>query len=367
MRQARTVLPTYSADVFGVCSALYELGGMIVMHDASGCNSTYTTHDEPRWYGGDGAVFVSALTETDAIMGNDERLISDMLAAAEQVKPKFAAIAGTPIPMMTGMDYDAVAIEFERRSGIPCFGFSTNSMRSYLCGVSEAFDALAARMTNRDAGKRSGCVNIIGATPLDFSINGRVEAIKNLLISNGFEIISTWAMGSSLDEIARAGEAEVNLVISSTGSKAANRLNELFGTPYTVGCPVGDEFSKLVIDALFQSASDGKNRIAFSDIVPEPDERSFIIGESVISRSYAADTFLRTGKAPVTICPLEKLPELKGILSENDIYASEEEELQVILEGACAVTADPLYKPVAPSGCEFNALAHEAFSGRIFH
>ena len=43
------ILSTYSADTFGVCSALFELGGMIVMHDPSGCNSTYTTHDEPRW------------------------------------------------------------------------------------------------------------------------------------------------------------------------------------------------------------------------------------------------------------------------------------------------------------------------------
>ena len=41
---------TYTADVSGVCSMLYELGGMTVLHDPSGCNSTYTTHDEPRWY-----------------------------------------------------------------------------------------------------------------------------------------------------------------------------------------------------------------------------------------------------------------------------------------------------------------------------
>ena len=42
-------MSTYTADCSGVASALYELGGMTVIHDASGCNSTYTTHDEPRW------------------------------------------------------------------------------------------------------------------------------------------------------------------------------------------------------------------------------------------------------------------------------------------------------------------------------
>ena len=50
MRIVKRVLSTYSADNFGFCSALYELGGLVVMHDASGCNSTYNTHDEPRWY-----------------------------------------------------------------------------------------------------------------------------------------------------------------------------------------------------------------------------------------------------------------------------------------------------------------------------
>ena len=33
MRQAYRIIPIYTADVSGVCSALYELGGMTVMHD----------------------------------------------------------------------------------------------------------------------------------------------------------------------------------------------------------------------------------------------------------------------------------------------------------------------------------------------
>ena len=43
MKQTARILSTYSADTFGVCSALYELGGMIVIHDPSGCNSTWAS------------------------------------------------------------------------------------------------------------------------------------------------------------------------------------------------------------------------------------------------------------------------------------------------------------------------------------
>ena len=35
MKHVARILSTYSADTFGVCSALYELGGMIVIHDPS--------------------------------------------------------------------------------------------------------------------------------------------------------------------------------------------------------------------------------------------------------------------------------------------------------------------------------------------
>jgi len=68
MMQTARVISTYTADVSGVPSALFELGGMVIMHDASGCNSTYNTHDEPRWYDFDSMVYISGLSEMEAIM-----------------------------------------------------------------------------------------------------------------------------------------------------------------------------------------------------------------------------------------------------------------------------------------------------------
>ena len=99
MKRSYKIIPIYTADVSGVCSALYELGGMTVMHDPSGCNSTYNTHDEIRWYDQDSMIYISGLTEIDAVMGNDEKLICDIEIAAEELKPKFIALAGSPIPL----------------------------------------------------------------------------------------------------------------------------------------------------------------------------------------------------------------------------------------------------------------------------
>lgn len=365
MRQARTVLSTYSADVFGVCSALYELGGMIVMHDASGCNSTYSTHDEPRWYHSDSLVFISGLTEMEAIMGDDSKVTDDMLRAIHELQPAFAVLAGTPIPMMTGFDFSSAAAQLEEKSGIPCFGFQTNGMRSYICGVSEALAAFAERMTKENVSKREKTVNILGVTPLDFSLNGTVEAMVELLSNSGFEVIGTWAMGSSLEDLYLAGEAAVNLVVSGSGMKAAKILKQKFGTPYVVGAMMGKAMTDKVVQAMRQTEADGEDCIAFSDEKVQAENDCFIIGESVLSRSLANAIYLECGIMPRVIYPLELLPQLEGILSDADIHVMEEEEIAQTCAGARLVIADPLYRPVLPKDCQFISLPHEAFSGRI--
>ena len=70
-----------------------------------------------------------------------------------------------------------------------------------------------------------------------------LEELINMVpwLDNGFEVVSRWAMGSSLEEIARSAEADVNLVVSAAGLGAAEVLYEKFRIPYIVGVPVGDK------------------------------------------------------------------------------------------------------------------------------
>ena len=150
MRQAYRIIPIYTADVSGVCSALYELGGMTVMHDPSGCNSTYNTHDEIRWYEEDSLIFISGLTEIDAIMGNDEKFIHDIEEAARDLKPRFIALASSPIPYMNGTDFPAIAEVTEQDTGIPTFAVPTIGMHVYVRGAGMALEAIAEHFVNED-------------------------------------------------------------------------------------------------------------------------------------------------------------------------------------------------------------------------
>ena len=191
MRIVKRVLSTYSADNFGFCSALYELGGLVVMHDASGCNSTYNTHDEPRWYDTDSMVFISGLTEKDAIFGNDDRLIDDLVKAEEEMHPRFVAVCGGPLPHIIGTDFQAVAKAVWRRTGIPSFGLQTNGMDSYVRGAGGAL-AEIAELVKPPGRKRISLpgrikINLLGVTPLDFSVNGSVREMEKYLERQGSE------------------------------------------------------------------------------------------------------------------------------------------------------------------------------------
>ena len=391
MKQVSVIISTYTADVSGVCSALYELGGMVVIHDPSGCNSTYNTHDEPRWYDQDSLVFISGLSEIDAIMGNDEKFIDDIVRAAKDLSPRFIALVRTPVPMMIGTDFEAIRDIIAQETGLPVFYFATNGMHSYVQGAGMALEAVARSMVAEPPERTVELadaslsrpprrkINLLGVTPLDFSINGTLSSMRAFFEAHDCEIISTFAMGSSPEEIARAGEAEVNVVVSSVGLPAAKTLRERFGTPYVVGMPM-EPFADELLACLEEARRDGVCRAAYHEEDAGQDNPSaarqsvrteasaaapvYLIGEAVISQSLARAVSESYGCRTKVLCPLETEKELleEGLCLSVD----SEEEIAEILADAAGIIADPMYEPICPEGVPFYPLPHEAFSGRIY-
>lgn len=381
MKQIASRISIYSADAFGVCSALYELGGLCVMHDASGCNSTYNTHDEPRWYDFDSMVYISGLSEMEAIMGDDQKFIDDIVYTAKELSPNFIAMAGTPIPTMIGTDFKAIANIIEKETNIPTFGFDTTGMHSYVSGAYKAFEALAKRFLKRNDKESRGekkesidkesreakntiiKVNILGATPLDFSINKSVEAMVDLLKENNFEVISTWAMGSSLEYIKNAGDADVNLVVSYSGMGAAKYMYENLNIPYVIGTPFGKEFANKVIEDLKEVKSTKGNKISYDNRKIDKNAEITIVGESIMSESLAYAISKEKNKTVNVISSLETDEKL---LLEGDKIAMFEDDIEKCLKNSKTIIADPLFRPICPIDSNFISLPHEAFSGRIY-
>lgn len=401
MRQSYRIIPIYTADVSGVCSALYELGGMTVMHDPSGCNSTYNTHDEIRWYDQDSLIFISGLTEIDAIMGNDRKFIDDIEHAARELRPKFIALAGSPIPFMNGTDFPAIARVIETETGIPTFSVPTNGMHDYVYGAGIALEEIAKRFTGKteienDTQKRTSAdkiaetettddsrfpdsvvnvnpkkkekrsgrsVNLLGVTPLDFGPQKNVEIMKENLHNYGWNVLSAWAMGDTLETLQQAETADVNLVVSAVGLRAAKVLQEKFGTPYVIGTP-NEWLAETISEALKEAAEQQTDRkMVYLQNRMQKEAEITLIGEPVTMGSLAAGIEKKYGHSVRVFCPLK---ECENLVGEKDAIVLGEEAMEEALRDAKIIVADPLYKPICPAKCTFYELPHVAFSGRLW-
>ena len=259
--QTHVFTSTYTADVSGVCSALYELGGMTVIHDPSGCNSTYSTHDEPRWFDTDSLMFVSGLDEMTAVLGDDNVLIDDVTHAVRDLKPRFVTLCSGSIPHIIAFDCKGVAHLLEKRTGVPMLPVATTGNRSYVAGVGAALTEWVKRFADPSenpyrvgssgspdcsantlegaAGPESFSVNLLGVTPLDFSINGNVDAMRKVFDDAGIPVNCCAAMGESFDSLRHIFRASVNVVVSSCGRRLARYMEQTAGIPYVEGTPIG--------------------------------------------------------------------------------------------------------------------------------
>lgn len=362
IENAYRIIPVYTADVSGVCSALFELGGMTVMHDPSGCNSTYNTHDETRWYDQDSLIYISGLTEMDAVMGNDRKLINDVIDAADRLHPKFIALCGSPVPFLNGTDFNALARIIESETGIPSFAVETNGTHDYIQGASKAWEKIAERFIKKPECKKERAVNILGMTPLDYASSDSVSSMREIMESAGYTVQSVWAIGDSLDTLSTSGEASVNLVVSQTGMAAAKYMEEHFQIPYVTGVPLGP-VKDMVTEQLKKAEKEKRSIILCNRRKYNGQPQVALIGEPVTGGSLAWAISQKYGCSVRLFTPIEKSREL---LAEGDLLVRGEGAMEQALSNAEYIVADPLYAPVCPKESTFYELAHAAFSGRCY-
>ncbi|MBO6047423.1 MAG: hypothetical protein J6P61_06720 [Erysipelotrichaceae bacterium] len=354
MKQANVRLPVMTGDVSGVCSVLYELGGMVVMHDPSGCNSTYNTHDEIRWYDQPSLIFLSGLKHSDAIMGNDDKLINDIVTAAKMYQPNFIAICNSPIPYIIGTDFEAISLLVEQETGIPTFYVQTNAMHDYVHGASAALKKVVKMFAAHKRQSELPLVNIIGTTPLDYTNKKSIMSLKSWLTAQGYEVNANLSFDTQFDELKQLLDADVNLVVSGIGFETAKMLERDYGIPYVVGLPVKGMEEQLDI-CLKQAIKTKESCLAYER--EDSYEDYLFIGDPVVMGSLSCRVKGRV------LCPNESAVSL---LTTGGQLIDGEEELIEAIGHPEVVIADPLYNYYIDENVRFIELPHFALSGRLY-
>lgn len=434
--QTHVFTSTYTADVSGVCSALYELGGMTVIHDPSGCNSTYSTHDEPRWFDTDSLMFVSGLDEMTAVLGDDNVLIDDVTHAVRDLKPRFVTLCSGSIPHIIAFDCKGVAHLLEKRTGVPMLPVATTGNRSYVAGVGAALTEWVKRFADPlespyrvgssgspdcsantlegAAGPESFSVNLLGVTPLDFSINGNVDAMRKVFEDAGIPVNCCAAMGESFDSLRHIFRASVNVVVSSCGRRLARYMEQTAGIPYVEGTPIGaygatrlPELAKEAYEKKRTSLEDALEGASGSALTGSGDGASGTAGKETAARPGSLRMLLAKKKGDSEgIClwkgnPAHErwdVPDGQILIIGEEIFAQSlaaainqltpdcrhglqsfavwpdvdhgfpEDVLAELIRKSRYIIGDPLYRTIPHDSKQntFVDFPHEAYSGRIF-
>lgn len=360
-------LPPFSPDYSGASAVLFDLKTVTAMHDASGCTGNYTGYDDPRWYGSHSGIFCSGLRQIDAVLGDDEKLIKKMEAAARDIQPDLMALVGSPVPMVIGADLEGIAVELEERTGIPSFGFDTTGTAYYDRGAFRAAKALMDRYTAKQAAKEAAIerrVNILGALPMDFGKGEEIRDFKRFLAENGYETGLCLAMDYSLSDLKEAASAQVNLAVSRFGFLMAQYMEQRFRIPYLCGFPAGESGEKAWLEALERVRETKHSEILNAvDQKDGTDDMSIlIVGEQVMSNSLRYALFRDMGITRVTVgClygpePALTLPGDLDLSDEKKIrQAMNRPEYQMII-------ADPFLKVLLPENTEKKFLPFSQYA-----
>ncbi|WP_085832423.1 nitrogenase component 1 [Clostridium merdae] len=332
-------LPPFSPDYSGVCSAIFELNCVAVLHDASGCTGNYTGYDEPRWYGSKSAIFCSGLREIDAILGDDEKLIQKVLKAAESLNPELIVLIGSPVPMVIGTDMVGIAADIESRTGIPCLGFDTTGTKYYSDGIAQTCVALMERFTKTTDHKIQNGVNLLGITPLDFPSIATGD-LKALMKENGFELVCSFCDGFSMQAIENAAQASLNLVVSQSGLPPARYMEKHFGIPYLVQIPIGkaakEDWLSRIRDSLREQTT----------IIPTAkggEADTLILGDEILCRSIQLALEADYGITSDCGCLFGVENELEG---ENILNLSDEQKIEAAINSGKykRIIGDPMFR-----------------------
>ncbi|ABN07208.1 oxidoreductase/nitrogenase, component 1 [Methanocorpusculum labreanum Z] len=350
-------LPSFATDYSGAASVFYNMGGLVVIHEPSGCMGNFTGFDEPRWYHAPEMVFSSFIREEEATMGDESILLNKILQECASHHPKFVAILGTPVPALIGCDISGIATEVFDTTKIPAFGLNTTGFQYYDDGIKKALLMIEEQLMKDSEVKEPKTVNILGYTPIDFFLSGDDRRLASFVESCGFRILCSLP-GDELETIIKAPNAEKNIVVSAAAIPLAEKMREKYGIPFC---------------AMLPGTTNGKERMqAFlQDYTPQLPAscvcsgKALVIGEQISANTIRDFLIEDLNYSNVNVATFFAFS--RTIAREGDIKLSNEGHLQKLIEEGCydIIVGDPLFERFTNRQQIFVSLPHPAVSSKL--
>ena len=353
-------IPPLAPDYSGASSVLFSLGGAIIINGADGCIGNVTGYDEPRFFDYSVPIFSSGLREIKAITGDEEVLQRKIDNSVGDRDISFIAILGTPNSAVIASDHKGVAGILRNNRNIPVFTINTTGIDTYEKGAANTYLELAKQFVRPV--KKTGGVNIIGASPMDLWNDRQIEAIRDVLQEFDLEINGIWGRDDSLESIRNTLAGDINLAVSYSGLKAARWLKRTFAMPYLTGIPVGRIQSAFLASELMEGCP-----ISYKPKKQlDTNTRVLIIGDQIWANSLRRSYRMDQGIDQVYVASFFSLD--TGLKEEGDSRITSEKHLASLIKTfhPDVVVGDPLCRSfISDEDVLFHEVPHLAVSSRI--
>lgn len=172
--------------------------------------------------------FTTDMQESDIVFGGEKKLRAAVDEAVALFNPKAISISATCPVGLIGDDIHAVAREMQEKHGIKVLSFSCEGYK----GVSQSSGHHIANnklMTDvigtNDTPVKQYSINLLG----EYNIGGDEWEISRVLHKIGYNIVSTMTGNGSIDEIANAHKADLNIIQCH---RSINYIAEMIETKY---------------------------------------------------------------------------------------------------------------------------------------
>ncbi|NQE05511.1 nitrogenase molybdenum-iron protein beta chain [ANME-1 cluster archaeon GoMg1] len=244
------------------------IGALRAFHGVKDCVSIL--HSRPGCYCGmmllralydqsDMRVACSGMHEKDVVHGAEDRIAKAIKKVDELYKPKLIACLSCCAPTIIGDDVGGVIESLRRKVSseivyLSCGGFESVAW----VGYEDAIAKLVAFMKKEK--KVENSVNLIGFHSDVVKSSFDLKEIKRMLNACDVSVLAVLT-DSRFEEIKRAPNAALNVVLSGDGVKAAQIMEKEFATPYIIldypyGLNQSVEFLEKICKELGKKTSD---------------------------------------------------------------------------------------------------------------
>ncbi len=224
------LFPGAHCPLMGAAMAVRGIEDAVIMIIGTDECSYYTKHMTlySEEFGGVTGRCVSVVLDSrDVTFGSKKKLETAMKELVEEYKPKVVFLVTTCVVEIIGDDADALADAMSEKFQISVLPVHTEHFKceNHMPGLERVITACFQIMEKQPKGET---VNVLGQRMGNFASTELYRVLKENQVEIGMQL----PCGCSIEEIRRAPQAKLNIVVHPIALPLAQKMEQHFGIPY---------------------------------------------------------------------------------------------------------------------------------------